>query len=81
MAGLVVPVVGAALVIAGGVGAPRWGTELLLKVRPAQWLGRLSYSLYLWHWPILVIAAQYARKSQLPVWQKDVYKRQRSTWR
>ena len=64
-----VPVVGAALVIAGGVGAPRWGTELLLKVRPAQWLGRLSYSLYLWHWPILVIAAQYARKSQLPVWQ------------
>ena len=62
-----IPVVGAGLVIAGGVGAPRWGAEALLKLGPAQWLGRLSYSLYLWHWPILVIGAQYEGKTTLPL--------------
>ncbi len=60
------PVVGAALVIAGGVTAPARGAESLLRLPPFQWMGKLSYSLYLWHWPILVIAAYYAGKSGLP---------------
>jgi peptidoglycan/LPS O-acetylase OafA/YrhL len=60
------PVLGAALVIAGGVVAPRWGAEQLLGLRPFQWFGKRSYSLYLWHWPILVIAAEQAGKSTLP---------------
>jgi peptidoglycan/LPS O-acetylase OafA/YrhL len=64
-----IPVVGAALVIAGGVTAPRFGAELLLKLRPFRVLGKLSYSLYLWHWPILILAAEYAGKTTLPVWQ------------
>ena len=63
-----VPVIGAGLVIAGGVQAPRWGVEAILELGPAQWLGRLSYSLYLWHWPILVIAAQQAGRTHLSVW-------------
>jgi len=54
----VIPVVGAALVIAGGTSRPTWGAESLLGLRPVQWLGLVSYSLYLWHWPILMIAAQ-----------------------
>jgi peptidoglycan/LPS O-acetylase OafA/YrhL len=50
------PVVGAALVIAGGCAGPRKGAEFLLKLPPMQFLGRISYSWYLWHWPVLVIA-------------------------
>ncbi len=62
-----IPVFGAALVIAGGVAAPRLGAERLLGLGPFQWFGKRSYSLYLWHWPILIIAAEHARKSALPL--------------
>jgi peptidoglycan/LPS O-acetylase OafA/YrhL len=54
------PVLGAAAVIGGGTCQPRAGAESLLRIRPFQWLGLISYSLYLWHWPILTIAHQVA---------------------
>ncbi|MEV6703587.1 acyltransferase, partial [Streptomyces sp. NPDC051453] len=51
----VVPVVGAALVIVGGT-SPAWpGARRMLTARPVTWLGGVSYSWYLWHWPFLVI--------------------------
>jgi peptidoglycan/LPS O-acetylase OafA/YrhL len=28
----------------------------LLEIKPLRWIGRLSYSLYLWHWPVIWIA-------------------------
>jgi len=49
------PVVGAAVLIACGCAAQR-GVGVLLGVRPLQFVGRMSYSWYLWHWPMLVIA-------------------------
>jgi peptidoglycan/LPS O-acetylase OafA/YrhL len=54
------PVIGTAAVIAGGVAAPALGAEVLLRRRPFQWLGAISYSLYLWHWPIIVVAEEEA---------------------
>ena len=54
------PVVGAAAIIAGGTAVPRMGTEVLLRRLPFQWLGNISYSLYLWHWPVLVVAEEHA---------------------
>lgn len=50
------PVLGAVLVIAAGCTASRWGVRRALSAEPLQALGRLSYSWYLWHWPVLLLA-------------------------
>lgn len=42
------PCIGAALVILGHGG--RWASAL--SAAPMVWIGGLSYSLYLWHWPV-----------------------------
>ena len=50
------PVLGAALIIAGGCAAPLVGAELLLGRSLPQLLGGLSYGWYLWHWPAMLLA-------------------------
>ena len=60
-----IPVLGAALVIAGGTNGPEVGHRVVLRLGPFQWLGKLSYSIYLWHWPFLIIAAEAAGMSSL----------------
>ncbi|MGN6470308.1 MAG: acyltransferase family protein [Rhizobiaceae bacterium] len=52
-----VPSVGAAMVLVSGICHGRGGPRTLLSLPPFQWTGRLSYSLYLWHWPVIVYAA------------------------
>ncbi|MEU0805729.1 acyltransferase family protein [Streptomyces sp. NPDC005970] len=49
------PVLGAVLVIAGGGRPSSSGASRLLAVRPAAWVGSLSYGWYLWHWPVLML--------------------------
>ena len=49
------PVLGTALVIGAGCASPRLGVGRGLSLRPMRALGRLSYSWYLWHWPLLIL--------------------------
>ncbi len=50
------PVMATAFLLRGG-NAASWAPESLLRLAPLQWLGSRSYSAYLWHWPVLIIAA------------------------
>jgi peptidoglycan/LPS O-acetylase OafA/YrhL len=53
-ANALVPTVGAALMIASGLRPTAYSPQRLLSIAPMVWIGGLSYSIYLWHWPILV---------------------------
>jgi peptidoglycan/LPS O-acetylase OafA/YrhL len=62
------PVVSSAVLIAAGCANPKTLVGRGLSIRPMQWLGARSYSLYLWHWPVLIIAVEYAGH-ELSGWQ------------
>jgi peptidoglycan/LPS O-acetylase OafA/YrhL len=50
----ILPAAGAALLIVAGERGELPSTRLLGSSVP-RWFGRISYSLYLWHWPIIVL--------------------------
>ena len=50
------PVLGTAAVIASGCARPARGPVLVLGRVGMQVIGRISYSWYLWHWPVLILA-------------------------
>jgi peptidoglycan/LPS O-acetylase OafA/YrhL len=55
------PVLSAAAVLAAGSGQPvTFGVGALLGQQPLRFIGDVSYSFYLWHWPFLEIAAERA---------------------
>ena len=54
------PVLGTALIIAAHNG-PTTPAGRLLDLPPVQWVGRMSYGWYLWHFPFLIIAEQWSQ--------------------
>ncbi|CDX18585.1 Acyltransferase 3 [Mesorhizobium plurifarium] len=65
------PVAGTVLLLKAEAAGARDGTphshnsgrnwvKAALALPPLQWIGRLSYSLYLWHWPVIVYAGMLA---------------------
>ncbi|UTL82452.1 acyltransferase family protein [Pseudomonas putida] len=57
----ILPCVGAGLIIA----ARRGPVSTLLATPPMVWLGGISYSLYLWHWPVLAFIRYYTGQYEL----------------
>lgn len=53
------PVVGTVFMILGGTRGTGVAS-MLLSTKPMVWLGDLSYSWYLWHWPAIVFARSLA---------------------
>ena len=62
------PTLATCLVLYGcsvGFGPTHW----LLSLRPLQWIGRWSYSIYLWHWPAIVFYRLTVNPTPSPVEQ------------
>ena len=58
-----VPVLGAALIIAGGIGPTKGAVGVVLGRQPFVYIGDVSYAFYLWHWPALIITEEYVGHS------------------
>lgn len=61
------PVVGTVLIINAGENS--WLNRKILFSPPLVWIGLISYSLYLWHWPLIVFARILNHELQTPLIQ------------
>jgi peptidoglycan/LPS O-acetylase OafA/YrhL len=50
------PTLGSAAFIAGGAAPGQRWLEQFWEFKPIKYLGDMSYSVYLWHWPVIMLA-------------------------
>ena len=65
------PCLGAWLILVCGAQGSNL-TSRMLALRPATAIGLISYSLYLWHWPIIVLTKEYLPASSLTMAQRFI---------
>jgi peptidoglycan/LPS O-acetylase OafA/YrhL len=66
-AAALLPTIAAALLILAGITDRTPLPSRVLCLPPLRFLGRISYSVYLWHWPLIVFAA-----ALYPTWSRTV---------
>ncbi len=54
----IIPILGSLLIIAAGPTDHHISIDRILGTRPVQFLGDISYSIYLWHYPVIVLSPQ-----------------------
>lgn len=65
------PVLATAFIIIGGGSSRGTSTDKILSLRFLQFVGKISYSLYLVHWPLQVIPQAFVGlNSPLPLWTR-----------
>jgi peptidoglycan/LPS O-acetylase OafA/YrhL len=50
-----IPTLSTALIVLSGVNETKYSFENLFNCRPVRWIGKISYSWYLVHWPLFVM--------------------------
>lgn len=70
-----VPLLGALLIICSGqltdIEERNWknlGVIRILETRLFKFIGKISYSLYLWHWPLLILAIHFTHSEKVSLW-------------
>lgn len=63
------PCLGTALLLLTGAHGPSLGSRIL-AIRPLVFVGLISYSLYLWHWPVVVLLKQWLPTDRLNIAQQ-----------
>lgn len=58
-----IPVISTALIIAMNTNYNKFGSEVILGSKVFQWIGKISYSWYLVHFPLFIILLEYQEKT------------------
>lgn len=63
------PTLATAVVLWAGGAQTDGAVHRALGGRAVQWIGALSYSIYLWHWPLIVLSNPYDKPVELLSWR------------